>query len=193
MKCAWTKSWQFTNALAAVLLAASVVAAGGENRANELTLARLRPGQDTLAAVTSLYGKNHRRVMPDSNDVLAWVDRRRDRVLRIELRDDNRIESVTLAAAKFLREESGEGPEASLPPARMITGRGLAIGEPVLRVLRVYGEPATRGPAMLHGREVEFLYYAFDWAGSDVPQVMEVTCDRATRRVIKITLAASSL
>jgi len=41
------------------------------------------------------------------------------------------------------------------------------------------------------------LYYAFDWAGSDVPQVMEVLCtvehDGKPGRVIEITLAASSL
>jgi hypothetical protein len=41
------------------------------------------------------------------------------------------------------------------------------------------------------------LYYAFDWAGPDVPQVMEVLCaveqDGKLGRVVEITLAASSL
>ena len=94
MKRAWTKFWPFTNALVAVLLAASVAAAGGENRANELTLARLRPGKDALAAATSLYGTRYRRVLPDSNDVLAWVDRRRDRAT-------GRVIKTTLAASSL--------------------------------------------------------------------------------------------
>jgi hypothetical protein len=41
------------------------------------------------------------------------------------------------------------------------------------------------------------MYYAFDWAGPDVPQVMKVLCtrDKDGRRgpVIEITLAASGL
>jgi hypothetical protein len=37
------------------------------------------------------------------------------------------------------------------------------------------------------------LYYAFDWAGADVPQVMEVYCDTTTGRVVEITLSAPSL
>ena len=41
------------------------------------------------------------------------------------------------------------------------------------------------------------LYYAFDWAGPDVPQVMEVLCTVGNEGkpgvVVEITLAASSL
>jgi len=41
------------------------------------------------------------------------------------------------------------------------------------------------------------LYYAFDWAGPDVPQVMEVVCtapkEGITGLVVEITLAANSL
>jgi hypothetical protein len=40
-------------------------------------------------------------------------------------------------------------------------------------------------------------YYAFDWAGADVPQVMEVLCTREADgkpgRVVEITLAGPSL
>jgi hypothetical protein len=40
-------------------------------------------------------------------------------------------------------------------------------------------------------------YYAFDWAGPDVPQVMEVVCtkeqDGQPGYVVEITLAAPSL
>ena len=57
----------------------------------------------------------------------------------------------------------------------------------------VYGEPDSRGPSTRQDEETEFLYYAFDWAGSEVPQVLEVTCNQKTGRVVQITLAAQSL
>jgi len=199
----WTKSWRCASAAALIacvgqpLLAVhSTLPAGtqaSENRANELTLARLRPGQDTLASAQSHYGAHFRRVVPDSDDVLAWVDARGKRVLRLELRDDGVVESISLLHAEFVPELAAEGAEVLLPPAKMVTGRGLALGDPLVKVLRLYGPPASRGPATLAGREVEFLFYAFDWAGPDVPQVMEVTCARAGGRVVKITLAAASL
>jgi hypothetical protein len=37
------------------------------------------------------------------------------------------------------------------------------------------------------------MFYMFDWAGSDVPQVMEVSCDKETGRVVEIMLAFPSL
>jgi hypothetical protein len=41
--------------------------------------------------------------------------------------------------------------------------------------------------------KLELYLYTFDWAGPDVPQVMEVSCDAATQTVAEITLAAASL
>ena len=63
--------------------------------------------------------------------------------------------------------------------------------------MRLYGEPDSRSPSTKGGQRLELLYYAFDWAGPDVPQVMEVLCtvekDGMPARVVEITLAASSL
>jgi hypothetical protein len=65
------------------------------------------------------------------------------------------------------------------------------------RVVHIYGEPDSRSPSTKDGQRLELLYYAFDWAGADVPQVMEVLCtvekDGVPGRVVEITLAASSL
>jgi len=61
----------------------------------------------------------------------------------------------------------------------------------------LYGEPDSRSPSTKDGQRLELLYYAFDWAGPDVPQVMEVLCTVGQGgkpgRVVEITLAASSL
>jgi hypothetical protein len=74
-----------------------------------------------------------------------------------------------------------------------ITGRGLRLGDPQDRIAELYGEPNSSGPSVRGSNELEFLYYAFDWAGSDVPQVMEIYCARDSGRVVEITLAYPSL
>ena len=55
----------------------------------------------------------------------------------------------------------------------------------------------SRRPSTRDGQPLELLYYAFDWAGPNVPQVMQVVCtaekDGQAGRVVQITLAASTL
>lgn len=61
----------------------------------------------------------------------------------------------------------------------------------------IYGEPDSRNPSTKNGQPLELLRYAFDWAGPDVPQAMQVVCtapkDGSPGRVVEITLAAGSL
>ncbi len=73
----------------------------------------------------------------------------------------------------------------------------MRLGNLTSRVLQLYGEPDSRSPSTKDGQRLELLYYAFDWAGPDVPQVMEVLCaaekDGEPGQVVEITLAAASL
>lgn len=183
--------------LLAGLLPASVSAQkeGSKTRHNELTLARLRPGKDKLAAAVALYGPNYLRVVPDSDDILAWVDKEKRQVLRIELAGDRVIQTVTLSALDPLLAATAGKQEATatLPVKLLVSGSGLALGDPCNRVVKLYGAPGSTGPSTQQERELELLFYAFDWAGSDVPQVMEITCDHASRRVVEIMLASPSL
>lgn len=75
----------------------------------------------------------------------------------------------------------------------MRSGRGLELGNSCGRVTDLYGEPESRGPSVRGSRKLESLFYSFDWAGEDVPQSMEVSCDAASGRVVEITLASSTL
>lgn len=91
-------------------------------------------------------------------------------------------------------------PECFVPTGAKIkwaTGRGLRLGDSAKRAVELYGEPDSRSPSTKNGQPLELLYYAFDWAGPDVPQVMEVVCtaekDGKPGRVVEITLAAGSL
>jgi hypothetical protein len=73
----------------------------------------------------------------------------------------------------------------------------VGIGGESAQVLELYGNPDSRSPSTKGGQPLQLLYYAFDWAGPDVPQVMQVVCtpeqDGQAGRVVEITLAASSL
>ena len=82
-------------------------------------------------------------------------------------------------------------------PRLWLTGKGLGIGDSVQQLIALYGQPDSRSPSTKAGVQLELLYYAFDWAGPDVPQVMEILCtpekDEQPGRVVEIMLAAPSL
>ena len=71
------------------------------------------------------------------------------------------------------------------------------MDDPATKVMELYGEPDSRSPSTKDGQPLELWYYAFDWAGPDVPQVMEVLSTKAhdgqPGHVVEITLAAPSL
>jgi hypothetical protein len=86
---------------------------------------------------------------------------------------------------------------SKMPPGPWKTGKGLRIGDPVSKATQLYGNPDSKSPSTRDGQPLELWYYAFDWAGPDVPQVMEILCTTEKEgqpgRVVEITLAAPSL
>jgi hypothetical protein len=166
-------------------------------RKNETTLAGLRPGRDKLRTAVNVHGPNYRQVVPGADDVVAWVDNVKHRLVRVELDKDGVIQSVTVSVIDLFIDQSyypQKEPQTALPSEKLATGRGLRIAHNVRsEVEDTYGEPNSVGPSTQHGRELTLLYYSFDWAGPKVPQVMEVTCERTTGRVVQITLAFPSL
>lgn len=178
-----------------MLLASQPRATSGQalaapKRANELTLAGLRPGKDTLADADARYKKKFRRVEPDGR--VVWTDGCRKRTLELEVSEKSVIQSLRVSSLNPSGDCSGKLDDP-LRTALWKTGRGLKLGDPRDRVTDLYGEPNSSGPSAKGSRELELLLYAFDWGGSDVPQVMEVSCERATGRVVEITLAFPSL
>jgi len=71
------------------------------------------------------------------------------------------------------------------------TGKGLKVCDAKSKAYSIYGEPSSVSPSTKNGQPLELLYYTFDWAGPDVPQVMEVVCtapkDGTPGRVVEIT------
>jgi hypothetical protein len=169
---------------------------GVHRKFNELTLAGLRPGRDKAAKAIKLFGKPSFR--STDNRSLSWEIEGSDGAYSLNL-DVDKSDVV-----QFIRVSHGDAHSGILssknspfPISGWESGRGLAAGAKAARVVQLYGEPDSRSPSTKAGRKLELLYYAFDWAGAEVPQVMEVSCtveeDGKPGRVEEITLAAPSL
>jgi hypothetical protein len=195
------KSWQCARnpILVFVICAAEIFAAGNSTaqivrkptRANELALAGLRPGRDTFADAQKRLDALLTPAKPDGQGPQAWQETCTGRRLAVEVDDSGVIQNVDISSGP----SAPNCKETQDPQHTRLwtTGRGLRLGDPREHVLAIYGQPGSSGPSVKDGRELELLYYAFDWAGSDVPQVMEISCDRATGHVVEILLAFPSL
>lgn len=199
MRRAWKKFWLCASVLAAVVPQGAPLRAtqgAGPARAamrvNELTLARLRPGRSTLENARALYGEKSRQVAPDNAKIWAWADPCAQSRLRLEADKQSVIQTLT-ASSEDVPGECRSRAAGAFPGASWKTGHGLGLGDSRAKAIELYGPPNSTSPSVRGERELELLFYAFDWAGSDVPQVMEVTCDRASGRVVEITLAFPSL
>ncbi len=162
-------------------------------RANEFMLAGLRPGRDTLTRAMGLYKKaDESSAVADSQ--LSWTDKCRHQRLTLDYDKQKKVEVVRVTWLPEFESTNCEPPPAL---SSWRTGLGLRIYDSERKLVQLYGQPDSKSPSTRDGQPLELWYYAFDWAGPDVPQVMEVLCtrekDRQPGRVVEITLAAPSL
>ncbi|MBS1867641.1 MAG: hypothetical protein JSS69_17135 [Acidobacteria bacterium] len=196
-------SMRFWLCVSAALVSAAVLcpvnASQSTNRAaskrfNELTLAGLRPGRDTLEHAQQAYPALRHQDNDRNGFVLHNLCRRSQ--LFLEMDSTRHIAALRVVASDSSIIAGCTEKGMKLAPL-LATGSGLAVSDPAERVVLLYGEPTSRSPSTKNGQPLELLYYAFDWAGPDVPQVMEVVCtvpkDGTPGRVVEITLAAGSL
>jgi hypothetical protein len=161
------------------------------HRANEMTLAALRPGKDSAERAIGLH-KKPSNIAAEQDSLMVWGATCQKQTLSIDLDAEKKIQVVrTIETAWSL------GECAKPTPGPWRTGRGLRVGDRAAKVAELYGNPDSRSPSTKGGQPLELWYYAFDWAGADVPQVMEVLCTREADgkpgRVVEITLAGPSL
>jgi hypothetical protein len=191
----WTKfSRRASAAFALVLVSAAGFAQSDARpgRVNELALAGLRPGRDTFSVALKRY-KGKYLSSDSSAGGKQWSDTCTGHTLTLGLDAHGVIQEVTVSSLVPLDGRCENRRVDALNEKDWITGHGLHLGDAQDRIAELYGEPNSSGPSVKGDSELEFLYYAFDWAGSDVPQVMEIYCARDTGRVVEITLASPSL
>jgi hypothetical protein len=211
----WTQFWRGGSILLLTYISAHALAqtsssprktetnmdtAATQSRNDELTLAGLRPGRDDLAKAERLFSKPSSTEYGGTSRI--WEDLCHHQLLAIIPDAGGLIQQVRVARADPAARQKCSSSSAE-SRSRWITGHGLVIGDSCSRVLALYGQPGSRGPSTKDGQQLELLYYAFDWAGPDVPQVMAVLCtpekDGAPAmnlkpgRVVEITLMAPSL
>jgi hypothetical protein len=196
LKRGWTKFWLCTSAAVALFLPAVGAPAQqtvARKRANELTLAGLRPGRDALSVALKRYNGKYADAQHSSSSLKRWLDPCTGHSLSLELDGHAMIQAITVSSLVAPEGKCANQRFGAVAVQDWVTGHGLHLGDTQDRVVELYGEPNSSGPSVNGDRELEFLYYAFDWAGSNVPQVMEIHCARETGRVVEMTLAFPSL
>jgi len=184
----------------------SLASQSDHRRRNELTLGELQPGKDSIEKAKSVYkdGRLGENPLPDP---LIWVvfSRKTRTQLRFEANAQHIIKIITASPGLAVLEGSHH-PQPEFRPLLVAdkrmqakswkTGAGLALGDPCRKSAVLYGNPNSKSPFTKDGHQLELLHYIFDWAGPDVPQVMEVFCtlkkDGKPGPVEEITLAAPS-
>jgi hypothetical protein len=186
--------WLLVSVAAVVALAVQVgLQAMQHGRVNELTLAGLRPGRDKVPAAA----KEFRDLQRDSavTDAYVWGDICMHRELRVEADANGVVKTVTVGS-KYKPDIMAKCAASVMEPKQLkliASGHGLQLGDACGRIEEKYGKAESRSPSVKGSDKLELYLYTFDWAGPDVPQVMEVSCDASTQTVAEITLAASSL
>lgn len=216
MRRGWTKFSRCASAATAITLAvvcvSAAVSAQHDAQRNalpkpytELTLAGLRPGRDSLAVALKHYkakysssdedgpGQKSAENHAERPSAKQWGDPCTGHSLSLDIDAHGVIQKITVSSLVPQDGKCESRRTDSLDEKDWITGQGLRLGDPEDRVAELYGEPHSSGPSVKGSNELEFLLYPFDWAGSDVPQSMEVYCARDTGRVVEITLAYPNL
>ena len=161
-------------------------------KVSELTLAGMRPGRDTVARAPV----KHMEFISGGKEDLEYHWRNICRLESLIVTTEKSGKVSEIRVTEYIPPGIVDCADR-IPPSRWKTGRGLGLHESADRVVQLYGKPDSVSPSTKGGQQLELWYYAFDWAGPDVPQVMEVVCtvgkDGEPGRVVEITLAASSL
>ena len=190
MRRASKRFWLLVSGMTGVVLAMHAVQ---PERVNELTLAGLRPGHETVPASAKEFRDLQRD--PAVTDGYLWGDICTHRELRVEADSNGVVKTVTVGS-NYKPEIMAKCAASVMDPKRLkliATGHGLQLGDACARIEQTYGKPESRSPSVQGSDKLELYLYTFDWAGPDVPQVMEVSCDASSQTVVEITLAASSL
>jgi hypothetical protein len=169
--------------------------AGGPKRVNELTLAGLRPGKDSLEKASKKFGKESTIMAPDDPNAHFWRINCFVDGLVVEADSSGMIRNVTVSANVPGRivVDCDDRVASRKFRSQFGTGRNLLLRDRCGRIEEIYGRAESRSPSVKGNDKLELYLYKFDWAGTDVPQVMEVSCDASSQTVAEITLAAATL
>lgn len=195
MRRGWTK---FSRCTSLVMLAAALPVyvfpaqrANASKPTNELTLAGLRPGHDSVANAFKRYKQKY-LVSKTNADSKEWRDTCTGRSLALAVDSQSVIQEITVS---LLVPRDGNCDNRRFEFLNLddwVTGKGLRLGDSRNRVVELYGEPRSSEPVVRDDADFELLQFDFTGVGPDVPQGMRVYCQRDSGRVVEITLSSTS-
>lgn len=194
MRRGWTKFSQCTSLVVAAAVSASAFPAQLTNAPkpiNELTLAGLRPGRDSLEKALKHYKQKY-LVSKTSAESKEWRDTCTGHSLSLALDSRSVIQEITVS---MLVPRDGNCDNRRFEFLNLddwITGKGLRLGDSRNHVVELYGEPKSSEPIVRQEADFELLRFDFEAVGPDVPQEMQIYCQRDSGRVVEITLSGSS-
>ncbi len=158
---------------------------------NELTLAGLRPGRDSLANALKHYKQKY-LVNKTSADSKEWRDTCTGHSLALALDSRSVIQEITVSTLVPRDGNCDNRRFEFLNLDDWVTGKGLRLGDSRNKVVELYGEPRSSEPVVREDADFELLQFDFENVGPDVPQVMQVYCQQDSGRVVEIILSATS-
>lgn len=194
MRLGWTKFSQCTSLVVAAALWTSAFPAQRPNTpkaTNEVTLAGLRPGRDSLNTAYKRYKQKY-LVSKTSTDRREWRDTCTGHSMVLGLDPNSVIQEITVSVLVPRDGNCDNRRFEFLNLDDWVTGKGLHLGDSRNHVVELYGEPSSSEPVVRDDADFELLQFDFTAAGADVPQAMRVYCQRDSGRVVEITLVASS-
>ena len=194
MRRGWTKFSRCTSFVVVAALSASAFSAQRANAPkpmNELTLAGLRPGRDSLANAFKRYKQKY-LVSKTNAETKEWRDTCTGHSLALALDSNSVIQEITVSLLVPRDGNCDNRRFEFLNLDEWITGKGLRLGDTRNHVAELYGEPSSSEPVARDDADLELLQFDFEAVGPGVPQEMQVYCQRDSGRVVEITLSAAS-
>jgi len=194
LRLAWTKFSLCTSLLVALAASAPALQAQRDpapKRINELTLAALRPGRDSLAGAFKRYKQKY-LLSKTAAESKEWRDTCTGRSLILAIDSRSVVQEITVSSLVARDGNCDNRRFEFLNLDDWVTGKGLRLGDSRNQVVELYGEPSFSEPVERGDADLELLRFDFNSLGPDVPQEMQVYCERASGRVVEITLSAAS-
>ena len=194
MRRGWTKFSRCTSLVLAAAVSAFALPAQRANTPqppNELTLAGLRPGRDSLSNALKHYKQKY-LVSKTSAESKEWRDTCTGHSLALALDSQSVVQEITVSLLVPRDGNCDNRRFEFLNIDDWVTGKGLRLGDSRNHVVELYGEPTYSEPVVRDDEDFELLQFKFENAGSGAPQAMRVYCKQDSGRVVEITLSAAS-
>ena len=157
---------------------------------NELTLAGLRPGRDSLVNAFKRYKQKY--LLSKTNaESKEWRDTCTGHSLALAVDSQSVIQAITVSSLVPRDGNCDNRRFEFLNLGDWITGKGLRLGDTRNHVVELYGEPSSSEPVVRDDADFELLQFDFEGLGPGVPQQMQVYCQRDSGRVVEITLSTT--